>query len=95
MKKGEKVQKMSLSGIVADCWQQTMLANCTNYYKEINQNFLPELNQENNLMSSCECAYYRKYRQLSSNELNIEKYIEIELLTTNIDIENLSNIVQP
>ena len=46
-------------------------------------------------MSSCECAYYRKYRHLSSNELNIEKYIEIELLTTNIDIENFSDIVQP
>ena len=34
------------------------------------------------------------YRQ---NKLNIEKYIEIKLLTTNIDIidiENFSNIVQ-
>ena len=38
---------------------------------------------------------YHKYRHLSSNELNIEKYIEIKLLTTNIDIENFSNIVQP
>ena len=46
-------------------------------------------------MSCCECAYYRKYRHLSSNELNTKKYIEIELLTTNIDIENISDIVQP
>ena len=33
------------------------------------------------------------YRQMTFK--NIEKYIEIELLTTNIDIENFSNIVQP
>ena len=39
--------------------------------------------------------YYRKYCHLSSNELDIEKYIEIELVTTNIDIEIFSNIVQP
>ena len=38
---------------------------------------------------------YRKYCHLLSNELDIEKYIEIELVTTNIDIEIFSNIVQP
>ena len=46
-------------------------------------------------MSCCECACYRKYRHLPSNESNIEKYIAIELLTTNIDIKIFSNIVQP
>ena len=47
------------------------------------------------VLSCCKCACYRKYRHLSSNYLNIEKYIEIELITTNIDIEIFFNIVQP
>ena len=47
-------------------------------------------------MTSCsECACYHKYRNLSTNDLNIEKYIECKFSTTNIDIKNFLNIVQP
>ena len=44
---------------------------------------------------SIHLSNYRSIAVYRQNELDIEKYIDIELSTTNIDIENFPNIVQP
>ena len=45
-KSDNKVEKMSLYWIVADCWKQTVLAHYDNGFRDINYNFLAELNKK-------------------------------------------------